>query len=124
MNQYMEIKFDRPINSRQHYISPGGYEVELDSGRKIQFDFYDYWGYVDNDDPTILHVKNRTLDVDAFPHAEDLDKVVSQISKIVECYIYTGEDGDAEIHPVEILLWTIGGIPIRREILVDYKFEN
>jgi hypothetical protein len=126
MRQYLKIRFDRPINPKQHYISPGGYEVELKSGRKIQFDFYLYWGYVDKEDPTVLHIVNRILDEDAFPEALDLDSVVSQISKIIECYIYTGEEekGDFEIHPIEILAWTIDDVPIHRDILIDYKFTN
>lgn len=124
MRQYMRIKFDRVIDPKRHYISPGGYDVELDSGKKIQFDYYDYWAYVDDEDPTILNIHNRIIDTESFPDAVGLSESVSNIAKINECFIYTGEpsEGDEEINPVEILAWTIDGVPIRRDVLEDYEF--
>ena len=69
------------------------------------FDFMDYVGNVDKDDPTILHAEVDHLDKD---YSTDLSKFNSKkIEAIEEFYIYTGEKEDPEINPVEVLSLTL-----------------
>lgn len=65
----------------------------------------DYVGNVDKDDPTILHAEVDHLDKD---YSTDLSKFNSKkIEAIEEFYIYTGEEEDPEINPVEVLSLTL-----------------
>lgn len=100
----MDIKFDRPINPDRHYISPGGYTMICEK-QNYSFDFMDYEGSVDKDDPTIFHAEVYHLDRD---YSNDMSKFNSKkIENIEEFYIYTGEYDDPEIIPLEILSLTI-----------------
>ena len=100
----MDIKFDRPINPDRHYISPGGYTIKC-KDKSYSFDFMDYEGNVDKDDPTILHAEVSHLDED---YSNDLSKFNSEkIEETEESYIYTGEGEDPEINPVEVLSLTL-----------------
>lgn len=100
----MDIKFDRKIDSNKHYISPGGHSFKC-KGKTYSFDFMDYVGNVDKDDPTILHAEVDHLDKD---YSTDLSKFNSKkIEAIEEFYIYTGEEEDPEINPVEVLSLTL-----------------
>lgn len=49
----MDIRFNRKL-TKDDYVVPGGYEMVF-GGRRISFDFLDYYGSIDNDDATILH---------------------------------------------------------------------
>lgn len=100
----MDIKFDRPINPDRHYISPGGYIIKC-KDKSYSFDFMDFEGNVDKDDPTILHAEVYHLDRDC---SNDMSKFNSKkIENIEEFTIYTGEYDDSEIFPLEILSLTI-----------------
>lgn len=65
IRQYLDVKFDRPIDKERDFISPGGYEIELKDGRTTRFDFLDYKGYIDQDDPSILHIIHSDLSLRA-----------------------------------------------------------
>lgn len=122
MRMYADIKFDREIDKKIHYISPGGYAMKV-KGKIYEFDFCDFYANVDEDDPTVLLCEMRNLDTDAFPQAAEFEKVCNQVEEITEFFIYTGENTDAEIHPVDILrldLWTneFGKIHIPRKLLI------
>lgn len=93
------IKFDREIDVKKHNISPGGYEVVLNNGKTVAFDFVGYVAHVDENDKTLLHCMMHELDVDAFPEAKILETYGGYIDSFEEFYVYTGEDGDAEIEP-------------------------
>ena len=89
-----QIKFDRPIDPKQHVITPGGYEFN-----GIQFDFDTHWGTVTND-PTVMEFE--FADYDSLESAralspEDLEGDCS------EFFIYTGEHNDPEINAKEVL---------------------
>lgn len=103
MKMYTAIKFDRAIDPLKHYISIGGFEMEFNNDVTVPFDFEESWARVDVDDPTVLHVTMRALDVDCFPEAQTIHTLTGSITNIVEFYIYTGEEDDPEINPVEIL---------------------
>lgn len=101
----LSLKMDRPINPDVHYISPGGYELMFVNGESIAFDFSESYSKVDKADPSIIHFSLFDLDTDSFPDADILaDKMLLfKITKLVECYIYTGEKNeDSPINPLKI----------------------
>lgn len=119
----MDIKFDRPIDTDKHYISPGGY-VFVSEGKVYQFDFMDYEGSVNKDDPTILHAEVYTLDRN---YSDDLSKFNSDgLEKIEDFYIYTGEGDDPEINPVKVLSLSIEQhltmTKVTKDLLESIKF--
>ena len=125
MRQYLDVKFDRPIDANQHYISPGGYEVEIDlpeGKRSVQFDFTEFAGSIDKEDKTILHIEQHDLDTDAFPESTLLIGNIDKITKIVECYMYTGENDEPELKPVQLLSWAIDGTDIPAGVINAFSF--
>lgn len=108
---YQGIKFNRPINKDEDYISPGGYELKMQdedgSIVTVQFDFDDFEGGINKDDPTILDAMQKNPSYSEFP---DLDTVtqymLEHVVEVVEWFIYTGEpdeQGDNPLTPVEIV---------------------
>ena len=101
----MDIRFNRKL-TKADYVVPGGYEMVF-GGRIISFDFMDYYGSIDDDDPTILHCEMEHPDFSAF---EDFRNVFSEdlrnVSEIVECYVYIGEECDPELKEIEIIAIT------------------
>ena len=99
---YAGIRFDREIDAEKHYIIPGGYEMTF-AGKAVQFDFEDYSGTIDKVDKTVLHTEQENLDISAFPEAASITpEDIKNLEKINEFFVYTGEDGDPEINPVEL----------------------
>lgn len=100
----LSLKTDRPIDVNKHYISPGGYELLFSNGETVAFDFIESYGNVDKNDKSIIHYALFDLDTDSFPEAKKLTDYLlgSRVEKIIECYIYNGEDDEEEINPVEI----------------------
>lgn len=103
----LKLKMDRPIDKTQHYISPGGYEVKLNDGSCIQFDFMDSEGYVDEKDPTIITFILKHSDTDSFPDMNSLTSKYMDICELSECYVFTGEKDEPEINVAEILKFII-----------------
>ena len=103
----LDIKMDRPIDKHMHYISPGGYEIGFSDKSTTQFDFLDYEGYIDDEDPSILHCKLKNPDTDAFPNMLSIRKNITKATELIECYIYTGEHDDPEINLDEIISFKI-----------------
>ena len=96
------IRFNRPINRDNDYISPGGYEFRF-GDKFVQFDFEDYEGYIDKKDPSVLHFMQKNPDIETFPEmgsltVEDLENVTG----IEEFTVYTGEPGESDIKPVAV----------------------
>jgi len=91
------IKFDRPIDSKKHYISLGGFAVSLKAFEEpIGFDFESYEGGIDTEDPTILNFVLRGLDIAAFPDSKYLLTHLDDIEAFKEFFIYLGEEGEEE----------------------------
>lgn len=109
MRAYISIKMDRPIDKDRHYISPGGYEVKTADGTSIQFDFNESYGGINKEDPTVVDFELRDEDTDCFPMMKDLLRLLPSVTELVECYIYTGEDGEPEIRPEKIVGFAIEG---------------
>lgn len=94
----MHIEFDRPYNNEEHYISPGGYEL---NGK--QFDFFTTYGYT-AEAGNIVEIEVEDPDLDAFPVPVTKQDVIeaNKNGKFDEFFIYTGESDEPEINPVSI----------------------
>lgn len=113
---YQSIRFNRPINKKEDYISPGGYEVTMkdkDGKEKdVQFDFEDYEGSIDDKDPTILHCMQKNPDMNAFEDLETVtEHMLRNITKVTEWFVYTGEPDEVKDNPL---------IPVE---VIDPEFE-
>lgn len=126
IKQFLDVKFDRPIDKDNDFISPGGYAIELKDGRTIRFDFLDYEGYIDPEDHSVLHIIHSNLDIAVFPESKDLLNLkVEDIKRISECYIYTGEPYETRIRPLKILSWEIENLfEMDKSIIDNYEFKE
>ena len=107
MRCYMTIEFDRPVIAGNHYISPGSYEVIAD-GKNYRFDFNESSGYIDQNNPKLVHFELRDEDDITFPEINILRKKLHKITEFVECYVYVGEtEEDPEINPVAVKTFCI-----------------
>ena len=121
----MDIRFNRKL-TKNDYVVPGGYEMVF-GDRNIQFDFQNYYGSINEDNPTILHCEMEPPDFSSFEEfrsvsADDL----RNISEIVECYVYIGDECDSELKEVEILaitFWLSEGdsVDVSKEVISKYN---
>lgn len=125
------LQMDREIDKDKHrIISPGGYEFKSSKSEEpLQFDFFDYAGYIDSNDKTKILFETEVLDGQSFSGIIDkLNKSFCEdINEITDFYIYTGDDEDPELNLSKIidisLLFTNGTkIDIKPEV-ID-KFNN
>ena len=100
MRMYANILFDREIQ-KEHYISPGGYEVITKDEKTINFDFCHFEGNVSEDNSRILNCVFSDLDTSSFPESVNLNP--KDIIRISEFFVFTGEDHDLKIHPIKLL---------------------
>lgn len=98
---FADIMFDREIDPKKHYISPGGYEIMSIDGDLLQFDFEDYIGNVDQVNKHVLHVEHSNLDLSAFPDAVSLEQFLHKFKCFTDFFVYTGETCEPEIKPVK-----------------------
>lgn len=98
----LELQMDRPINKEMHYISPGGFEV-IANGVSYQFDFNTSVGVIDDKRNDVIKFNLIDPDYESFPDMIDFESHVNEITNLVECFVYTGEHGEAEINPIRIL---------------------
>ncbi len=98
-----DILFDQPLDPKTHYISPGGYEMRM-NGRIVTFDFTHFEGYIDKENPCLLHMEQSDPDTDTFPDLEHITvDDLRHVEGIEEFLVYTGEWDDPELYPVELL---------------------
>ena len=97
------IKFNRPINSDVDYICPGGYSMTM-AGKDVMFDFVEYKGNVDEDDATLLHVKQRWLDEDVLEESEYpiTKSMLSKVENISEFFVFTGYKNETDLKPISV----------------------
>ena len=123
----MDIRFNRKL-TKNDYVVPGGYEMVF-GDRSIQFDFQDYYGSINDDNPTVLHCEMEHPDFSSF---EDFRSVsaddLRNISEIVECYVYIGDECDPELKEVEILaitFWLAAGdsVDVSKEVMSKYNIN-
>ncbi len=128
---YSAIRFNRPISLKKDYLFPGGYEMVM-NGKTVPFDFDEYEGWVDETDRSVLHCVQRNPDYDTFPGLENVSEDdLSHVEKIEEFYVYTGEPGESDIEPVEILELGFEVIPqvgdiydVSCDAVVPYSFPG
>ncbi len=121
----IDIRFNRKL-TKEDYVIPGGYEMVF-FGRSVQFDFQDYCGTIDNDDPTVLHCEMEHpifFEFEDFRTITDLD--LYNISEVIECYVYIGEEcnpplREAEVLGITFLLDNGDTIKINEEVLQNYN---
>lgn len=140
---YQSIKFNRPIDREKDCISPGGYEMTMKVAngetKSISFDFEDYEGAIDKDDPSVIHCMQKNPDYVCFPDLNTLTAyMLHNIVSIDEWFIFTGEiediqDGETPLIPIEIRKavfeviqqdGTITQIPITVNITPESNFSN
>lgn len=96
------IEFNRAIDKEKDYISPGGYEMAM-KGETITFDFENYAGNIDNENPCLFHYEQRNPDYDTF---EDLnlvtEEMLNSVEAIKEFFVYTGESEESDLKVVAI----------------------
>ena len=127
LEMVMDIRFNRKL-TKADYVVPGGYEMVF-GDRSIQFDFQNYNGSINEDNPTILHCEMEHPDFSSF---EDFRSVsaddLRNISEIVECYVYIGEECDPDLKEVEILaitFWLAEGdsVDVSKEVISKYNIN-
>lgn len=122
----MDIRFNRKLTEKD-YVVPGGYEMVF-NGRSVSFDFQDYCGTINRKDPTILHCEMRNPDFSAF---DDFCSITAtdlrNVSEIVDCYVFIGEECATELSVAEILaitFWPACGDPVSIHNDVTKKYNR
>lgn len=108
MRLYLSIFFDRDMSKYNVAPSPGGYEVRTTDGKTYGFDFHETDGWVDTENPKIMHWRCKDEDIDSFPEIEELRHKLTTIESIEDCYIdmEAFEDDDCP-KPLKILHFSI-----------------
>lgn len=100
---YSKVRFNRPIDRDTDYISPGGYTMTMD-GKSISFDFEDFTGSVNAEDNTVLDIEQRNPDYECFSALNEVTiDMLEHVTKINEFFVFTGEAGETDLRPVELL---------------------
>lgn len=100
---YADVQFSRYINKETDYISPGAFEIES-NGRRYSFDFEDYDGTIDKEDPSVLHIHLEYPDEECFKDLADItENTLRGITKFTEFFIYIGEEFDTGVRPEKLL---------------------
>lgn len=109
---YQSVRFNRPVDREKDFISPGSYElkVKVINGieKIVQFDFEDYEGSIDKDDPCVVHCMQKNPDYVAFKDLEKItEHMLRNITEVIDWFIYTGEPGEDDVDgnplvPVEV----------------------
>ena len=129
MTMYVTLQMDRGIDPNRHYISIGGFEFCFKKGIKIGFDFNSSIANVQKN-PTTIKFECDDLDCDSFPEAALLGMMLSdsEVKRIEEFYVYTGEREEPEINPEKILSlsFCVDGrmVDIPDSIIQKYEFTR
>ena len=108
MRLYISILFDRNMSKFDVTPSPGGYEVCTSNGRTYGFDFDDTDGYVDTDNPKLMHWRCKDEDTKTFPEIEELRHKLTTIEGITDCCIdMEAFEGDDWPRPLAIKAFVI-----------------
>ncbi len=103
----LHVRFTRDIDKNKDYLSPGGYEMIM-NGKSVQFDFVTSYGNVSEKEPDVCIFRLVEPDIDAFPGFKDVTvDDIRNISEIVECFVYTGEEdeSDLEVKAIERIIF-------------------
>lgn len=99
-----KIKCDQELSQEKYNISPGGYEFKF-GDKSIRFDFQDFWGYISNDDPTLLTIDHAVMDTESFPEASKITTdIANNVTSIEEFYIdIQTKNGSDDIKDIQLL---------------------
>lgn len=99
------VKMNREITEHDfELISPGSFSIVLNNNDVVGFDFEDWSVDFSADDNCILTLNGRNLDVRNFPDAAELTmKDFVRLKSIDDFFIFTGEEGETDLAPVELL---------------------
>ena len=128
MTMYAILQMDREIDPNLHYISIGGFEIHFKNGVNIAFDFNSSVANI-RKDPSFILFECDDLDFDSCPEADLLEWMLvhSEVEKIEEFYVYTGEEDEAVINPkrIDSMSFAFDGkiITIPESLLSRYHFE-
>lgn len=105
---YQTIKCSRPVNRKTDDISAGWYTLKVkdtdESEKTITFDFEEFEGTIDKEDPTILHCIQKNPDYAGYEDLNLLNEhMLRNITGIKEWKIEAGyEDGAEELDVIDI----------------------
>ena len=128
MTMYATLQMDREIDPNIHYISIGGFELRFSNGVAIAFDFNSSVANI-RKDPSYIRFECDEPDFDSFPEAELLEWMLvhSEVEKIEEFYVYTGEEYEEVINPnrIDSMSFAFDGriLTIPESLLSRYHFE-
>ena len=128
MTMYAILQMDREIDPNLHYISIGGFEIHFKNGVNIAFDFNSSVANI-RKDPSFILFECDDLDFDSFPEADLLEWMLvhSEVEKIEEFYVYTGEEYEPVINPkhIDSMSFAFDGriLTIPESLLSRYRFE-
>lgn len=99
----LHVKFNRPVDKQKDYLSPGGYEMIL-NGKPIQFDFMTSYGNLSKTELDVCVFELEEPDIVSFPDfALITPNDIREVSDIIECFVYTGEDEEHNLEVEEII---------------------
>lgn len=96
------IRFNRNIDADKDYVSPGGFNFTM-GGKEIEFDFAETWSCIDKNRKNVIAIGCKNPDYEEYPDLESITKeMLSNVTKINEFFVYTGESDETELRPVEL----------------------
>lgn len=120
---FFDVLFDRNVIRGHHYVSPGGYTF-VSGGKSYRFDFLNTEGWIDEDDPRLIHF--HVFDFDETYGDPDAD-LSCGVDKIEDFYIHTGDYDDPELNPILVRNLVIvqdeQEIEVSNAVLDVYSFD-
>lgn len=99
-SMYATLKFNRSLNRDTDYISPGSYEI-ISNNTAYRFDFETYYGNIDTEDDTLLHIECKHPDSFCFDDIANITKdVLAGVKQFNEFYLYISA---VDLEPVALL---------------------
>lgn len=105
VNLLFTVKFNREFHPRKDIVSPGAYEVLLDSGKSMTFDFKNlYINKRDDSDRSVVSFEHSYLDKEYNPESECIDvDFIKSIKAFRSFYIDIESDKELGLlKPVEM----------------------
>lgn len=97
LDMLLKIKFNRAVDIDNDYISAGGFEMIMD-GKTIDFDFAEQSICPDTDNSSIVTIELRKPLYSQYKEFNNITiSDLENITKINECYVFTGEEGETEL---------------------------
>ena len=98
---YQSVRFNRPVDPDNDCISPGGYALTMENEsaekKQIEFDFYDYEGTIDKNDPHIVHLMQKNPDYETYSDLNTVtEHMLRHVTDVSDWFIFTGEPGEQE----------------------------